>query len=260
MKPMGRFRISLAAIAAALIVLATSAGAQQSPAKPALDEGAIAGLKAMGAYLRTLKEFQVEVATTDEDVLADGQKFQYEGTTKILARMPDRVLAEVASHRLQRLYLYDGKSFTLFAKRANFYATIPAPDTVGKLDEMLDEKFGFSVPLADLLRWGGPKWSTEGITTATRFDPTVVGDTTCDHYAFRQEGIDWQIWIQRGDHPLPLKLVITTTTDEARPQHTASYTWNLAPSYNEDAFTFDPPAGAGKVLIAEITPAAGAAK
>jgi hypothetical protein len=255
-----RWGLVQAAAMVALAALAATAGAQQPAATPALDEGAINGLKAMGAYLRGLKSFQVEVATTDEDVLADGQKFQYEGTTTILARMPDRLRAEVDSHRLQRLYLYDGKSFTLFATRANFYATEPAPATVGKLDDMLSEKYGFSVPLADLFRWGGANWSAEGITAATRFDPTVVGGTTCDHFAFRQEGIDWQIWIQRGDHPLPLKLVITTTTDEARPQHTAVYTWNLAPSFNDTAFAFDPPAGAGKVMLAEAKAAADAAK
>ena len=248
------------AIAVAVAVLATSAGAQQPAAKPTLDEGAIASLKVMGAYLRGLKEFQVEVATTDEDVLSDGQKSQYEGTTTILARMPDGLRAEVATHRQQRLYLYDGKSFTLFAQRANYYATIPAPPTVGKLDDMLNEKYGFSVPLADLFRWGGANWSPEGIIAANRYDPSVVAGTTCDHYGFRQEGIDWQIWVQRGSHPLPRKLVITTTTDEARPQHTAVYTWNLAPSFNEGAFVFDPPAGAGKVLLAEAKAAAGAAK
>ena len=47
-----------------------------------------------------------------------------------------------------------------------------------------------------------------------------VGGITCEHYAFRQPGLDWQVWIQLGDHPLPKKLVLTTTTDDARPQHT----------------------------------------
>ena len=90
--------------------------------------------------------------------------------------------------------------------------------------------------------------------------PSAVEGTTCQHYAFRQDDIDWQIWIQKGEYPLPRKLVITTKTDEARPQHTAVYTWNLAPSFNDAAFTFDPPAGAGKVVLAEIKAAAAATK
>ena len=44
--------------------------------------------------------------------------------------------------------------------------------------------------------------------------PSVVGGVTCEQYAFRQADIDWQIWIQLGDYPLPRRLVATTTTDE----------------------------------------------
>jgi hypothetical protein len=40
------------------------------------------------------------------------------------------------------------------------------------------------------------------------------------------------------------QFVIRTVTDDARPQHISKIIWNLAPSYNEAAFAFDPPAGA----------------
>jgi len=81
-----------------------------------------------------------------------------------------------------------------------------------------------------------------------------VGGTTCEQHAFRQRGLDWQIWIQRGDYPLPRKVVLTTTTDEARPEYTAVYTWNLAPSYDASAFTFFPPSGAHRITIEEAAP------
>jgi hypothetical protein len=77
----------------------------------------------------------------------------------------------------------------------------------------------------------------------------VVGGATCNLYAFRQEGVDWQVWIQKGNYPLPRKLVITTLTDEARPQYAATYRWDLAPSFNDTAFTFDPPEDALRVAL-----------
>ena len=79
--------------------------------------------------------------------------------------------------------------------------------------------------------------------------PSEIGGVTCGHYAFRQDGLDWQVWIQMGDYPLPRKLVLTTMTDEARPQYVATFTWNLAPSFNDAAFTFVPPKGAGRVVL-----------
>ena len=250
-----------AAIAVALAVMAGSAEAQQAAAaKATLDSGAMSALQSMGAYLRTLKTFQVEAVTSNEDVLEDGQKTQYTGTVNILAQMPGRLRAEVSNERIDRMYLYDGKSFTLFAKRLNYYATVPAPATIGQLAEKLDDNYGISVPLSDLFRWGTPGWSTEAITAARDLGPSDVLGTTCQHYAFRQDDIDWQIWIQKGESPLPRKLVITTKTDEARPQSAVVYVWNLAPSFNDAAFTFAPPAGAGKVVLAEIKTAAVAAR
>lgn len=239
-------------LAVALIGAKAPTLAQQpAAAKSALEPAAMDALQKMGAYLRTLKAFQVEAAVTDEDVLEDGQKDQYAGVTSILARMPNGLVAEVKNDRRDRTFVYDGKSFTLFAKRLGYYATIDAPPTIGQLADMLEEKHGFGVPLADLFRWGGASWSAEGIKAATDLGSGVVEGTTCQHYGFRQAEIDWQVWIQKGDYPLPRKLVITTITDEARPQHTAVFTWNLAPSYNDAAFTFDPPEGAGKVVLAK---------
>ena len=240
----------------AVLALAGAAVPALAQQPPAVEPGAMAALQGMGTYLRTLKSFQVEVLTTDEDVLDDGQKIQYSGITTILARMPNGLRAEVANDRHERMYLYDGKSFTLFAKRLNYYATVPAPPTIGELASTLDEKYDVTVPIVDLFRWGGPNWTPEGIKGAMDVGASVVLGTTCEQYAFRQDDIDWQIWIQKGDYPLPRKLVITTKTDEARPQHTAVYTWNLAPSFNDAAFVFDPPEGAGKVVLAKAAAAA----
>ena len=250
-----------AVLAMAMAVAAAPAHAQTTAAaKAAIDPAAMTALQGMGAYLRTLKTFQVEALTTNEDVLEDGLKTQYSGTVNILARMPDRLRADVSNERVERMYLYDGKTFTLFAKRLNYFATVPAPPTIGQLADKLDENYGIGVPLSDLFRWGTPGFSTEAITGAKDLGPSDVLGTTCQHYAFRQDDIDWQIWIQKGDNALPRKLVITTKTDEARPQTSAMYTWNLAPSFNDATFTFDPPAGAGKVVLAEIKAAAAATK
>jgi len=60
------------------------------------------------------------------------------------------------------------------------------------------------------------------------------------------------VWIQAGKFPLPLKVLLTTTTDDARPQHEATYTWNLAPSYNEKTFAFAAPPDAKKITIAQV--------
>jgi hypothetical protein len=83
--------------------------------------------------------------------------------------------------------------------------------------------------------------------------PALVGGDPCDQFAFRQEGVDWQVWIQKGDSPLPRKLVITTTDEDARPQYISVLSWNLAPALSEKMFVFEPPADAYRITIQEIT-------
>ncbi len=254
-------RVSISTVVVAMLAIGGSVAlhqeeltaAQQEVTNTALDKEALTALDRMGAYLRTLQAFQVEAVTTTEHVLEDGQKVLFSGVTTLVARMPDRLLIEETSDRRERSYIYDGKQFTVYARRARSYATVPAPATIALLADVLDEKFGLTLPLEDLFRWGGPKAQTKALTSAMYVGPSQVGGITCGHYVFRQEGLDWQVWIQLGDFPLPRKFVLTTLTDEARPQYVATYTWNLAPSFNDGAFAFVAPSGVGRVKMVETS-------
>ena len=76
-----------------------------------------------------------------------------------------------------------------------------------------------------------------------------IDDDLCDHYAFRQGNLDWQIWITTGSKPLPRKLVITNRADEARPQSVSLIDWNLKPTFKDSVFRFTPPKGATAVEL-----------
>ena len=254
------------ALVVILMLAAAGAPAEAAKKKPAapvappatIDAGAVSALNDMGAYLRTLKAMQVSAVISREDVLTDGQKVQVNGTATLLAQRPDRLRAEVTTDEQQRVYFYDGTTFTLYAPRMEYYATAPAPPTILGLVDLLAEKFDIELPFVDLFRWGAEGRTTPAITSAIDVGPSQVEGTSCEQYALRQEGKDWQIWIQKGPYPLPRRLVITTMTDEARPQYQSELTWNLAPAYNDAAFVFDPPTTAQKIVFQADT-AAGAA-
>ncbi len=214
-----------------------------------VDPDAIDAVKKMAAYLHTLKSYQVIDDATQDDVLEDGLIVQSTSKIDYLLARPNRMRIEVTSDERHRLYLYDGKNFTVWARLVNYYATVPAPPTIGELFEKITDKYDIELPLYDLYNWGGKDEDINKIKTAVDIGPSSVNGVTCEHYAFHQEGVDWQIWIQLGEFPLPRKLVITTLTDDARPQHSDTLTWNLAPSFNDGAFAFDPPADAKRVLL-----------
>lgn len=224
--------------------------AAYAAATETVDPAAITALNKMGSYLRSLKAYEVRATTTQDDVLSTGQKAQFTGTQDVLIRQPNGLRAELTSEGQHRFMFYDGKSFTLYADGPEYYATVPAPSTLRDLGDDLQQKFAIEMPLRDLFLWGTDRASSKGIRSAIDLGPTEVGGTTVEHYAFRQDMVDWQVWIQNGDYPLPLKLVITTTDDDARPDYSAILTWNLAPSYNNEAFVFYPPPSAKKIIIA----------
>ena len=257
---MGRQLGYLTVVLSALLIVGVRIPTQSSSAKslvPAqaeatseIDPDAMAALNRMGTYLRSIKAFQVETTTTRDEVLDDGQLVQLDSKVNLLVRFPDKMRVEVTNPRQHRLYLYNGKDFTIFGERVNYYATVPVPETVSKLAIQLDDKYGIEIPLEDLFFWGTPQSKEKDITGATDIGPSEINGITCEHYAFRQKGLDWQVWIQLGDYPLPLKLVLTTLTDDSRPQYSSTLTWNLAPSFNGAAFEFNPPPDAHKIAIA----------
>jgi hypothetical protein len=246
--------IAAAALCSPVASLALAKSGHQADAKetPAIDPDAMDALNKMGAYLRTLKSFQVLADVSTDKVLDDGQAIQFGSKVDIVIARPNRMRVEVNDDAGHRFFFFDGKDFTIYGQAVGFYATVPGPPTLAQLTDDLNDKYGIELPLIDLFYWGTDDAIIKKIKVANDIGPSTVEGVTCEQYAFRQEGIDWQIWIQLGEFPLPRKLVIRTLTDDAKPQHREVLTWNLAPSFSDDAFTFDPPAGVDRITLAEI--------
>jgi hypothetical protein len=196
-----------AVVALAVAVLVTKGQSVKNPRQRtaagvvadsnAVDPDAIAALEAMGKYLRTLKTIDVHAVVTHEEVQTDGQKVKTTSNVDVLARRPDRLRAEVADDRQPRTFYYDGKKFTLWAPRLRFYTTVDAPGTINELADKLEDRYDVELPLVDLFRWGTKEDDTKDITSATDLGPSVVDGVTCEQYLFRQDGLDWQLWIQQ---------------------------------------------------------------
>jgi len=219
------------------------------------DTAALNALVRMGAYLRGLNNIQIKAFVTTEEVLTDGEKVQSSSVVNLVAHRPDKLRIMIDNERKPRTLYYDGSTFTIWAPLKKFYGSVSAPPSINELAKVLEDKYDLDLPLVDMFRWGSPEVSLDSLTSARDIGPAKINDITVEQYAFRQTGLDWQVWIQRGDYPLPLKVVLTTTDDDAKPQHEAVYQWNLAPSFNDAAFVFTPPKDAQKINLAEAAKA-----
>src|SRR6478672_9311044 len=98
----------------AMSLAAPSTYAQTAPAS-AVDPASIQAIKDMGAFLQTLKRFQVSTELTGERVLADGQKLQHTATADMDVERPNQIRVKMHSARSERELVYDGKTVTLYA-------------------------------------------------------------------------------------------------------------------------------------------------
>jgi hypothetical protein len=224
----------------------TSAAA---PAANAVDPASIQALKDMGAHLQTLKRFHVSTEVSGERVLADGQKLQHVATAEMDVVRPNKIRAWMQSARAEREIIYDGKTVTLFTPAQKYYSSVEFTGTIGELIAKLEERYAVEMPMSDLFLFGTPAAPLDKIESAMNAGQDFIDDELCDHYAFRQGKIDWQIWITTGAKPLPRKVVITNRADEARPQSVSLIDWNLKPTFKDTVFKFTPPKGATKIEI-----------
>ncbi len=223
------------------------ASALAKSAKPAIDPEAMAALHKMGAFLRDQQKFSVRANLTTDDLLASGQKVQFNGSVELMVRRPDRLRMDIRGDRHDEHLYYDGKTFTIYGERVGYYASFQAPPTLAELKEVTEKRYGIDMPLADLFYWGTEHDGTADVTAATKVGVSTVAGTTCDHYAFRQKDVDWEVWIEQGQHPLPRKMVITTTTEKTRPQSSQVLDWDLSPQLGDELFKFAPPPEAHKI-------------
>jgi len=236
--------------ALSVLLLASATGLANAAADR--DPAALAALSAMGSYLQGLEQFSLSTRSETDQQLDSGQTIAFQHRTEVLAVRPDKLFIEVDQGSASRQFFYDGKTFTLYDQRLNYYTREPAPDSIGKLLDQLDERYAIELPLADLFRWNPQTADQVGISEAHVIGRDNLDGQVCQHYAFRQPQIDWQLWLRDGPQPLPCRLVITRRDDAERPRHSVSFAWDLTTPVKPEAFSFTPPAKALPVPLVQI--------
>jgi len=242
-----------AAAGAARPASATATASAATPA-PNVEPQAVQALAKMSAYLRTLPAFQITLETQRDDVDIYGQQITLSGAATYKVRRPDAMAIDLALPSVTRKYVYDGKTVTVFDPPTGYYAQFAAPSTIKATLQTAMDKYGVTLPLSDLFTWTEGDDRANSLTSAHFIGKTEVNGQSANHYAFRQPGVDWQIWIADGDKPAPLRVALVASDDPARPRFQADLAWDTTPQFNADAFTFTPPANARKVDIHPAQP------
>lgn len=230
------------------IVLVLTVFFSITPSVQAQDQDATKILKAMTDYVAGQKAISVTFDTDIEVITSQLQKIQFTSSGQMLLSRPDKILAHRIGGYADVELVFDGKTLSVFGKNVNAYAQADAAGSIDQLVAKLRNQFGVAIPGADLLLSGAYEELTKDVLDAKHIGRGVIDGIECDHLAFRNNDVDWQIWIEVGDHPIPRKYVITSKAVTSGPQYTLRIKdWKTDVQVPADAFAFKAPADAKKV-------------
>jgi len=248
-----------ALFAAALAAVLPSLAAAQAPAavaSPAASPGPPARyiearadqeLKKMSTFLAGQQRFALEADETFDEVPDGEPRRELTNVRRMAVVRPNRVAADATGDTLNRASWYDGKTITILDKEHNNYGVIEAPATIdATLDKIAD--YGIALPLMDLLYSDPYAVLTEDVTYGRYLGIHLAAGVPCHHLVFSQETIEWQIWIDASDQPLPRRMVISYVDEPDEPKYSATIRrWKLDPQFPDELFTFEAPEGATKM-------------
>jgi len=221
--------------------------------KGAIEPKADAALHKMSDYLAALKTLRVETNTVDETkVNPNGQKIQQLAESKITVRRPGELRIDRTSPNGKVVFRDDGKQFSLYNSEKNVYATKAAPANLDQAADDARELLQVDSPGVDLLASNPYEALTNGVSEGRYIGLEPMGGAMAHHIAVtRNNGLSYQIWIQDGSQPVPLRYVVTGTDMKSSPQFTIElHNWQPSAQVSDDSFTFTPPPGAKKVAFA----------
>jgi len=242
----GRGIAKLAVLLSMVVFLAPAAWAQ--------DNDATKILKAMSDYVMGQKSFSARFDADIEVITPAIQKIQFTSSGEVLVERPGKLRITRKGGYADVELVFDGKTVSVLGRHSNAYAQADAPGTIDQLVELLRDKYALDMPGADLLLSHAYLVLSEGILDAKYIGHGVIDGVESDHLAFRNQDTDWQIWIERGERPIPRKYVITSKAVAGAPQYTLRITdWKSDAQVDAGAFEFKAPAEARKVEITDLS-------
>jgi hypothetical protein len=151
----------------------------------------------------------------------------------------------------------DGETISIFSTRGNaqIYDVARQPGDIDASFVFLAEQLGtadqlhhfFSIDLTDSMK--------SMLKSGYYIGEATIAGVLCDNLALRNDDEDVQLWITKGDNPVPRRIVVTYKNLEGQPQFWALFEeWNFSPNFSETIFSYSPPAHADRVIFFRDTP------
>ena len=227
-----------------LLLFSISAAADSASIDPQADKV----LRSMSSFLGSLSSFSMKASIENELVTDEGQKLQLSSSAEIAIKRPGKMQVTRKGMFADMEIIFDGKTFTLHDKDTNLYIQRKAPGTVDDAIRLFELETGLYAPGADLLFADSYPILKSGVKHGDYIGTTTFNGIEAHHLAFRENKVDWQLWIMVGNEPLPMKYVITSKWITAAPQFSVHFhDWKTRAQIPASQFEFSEPAGARRI-------------
>ncbi|MEM8781870.1 MAG: DUF2092 domain-containing protein [Planctomycetota bacterium] len=238
----------LLAVALAASLLGTAAPAAHAQNRPAVEPKVEQVFRAAAEALGGAQSMSFTADVSRDVVLAYGQKIQLSNQRQVCVMRPGSIRG-FNEGDLDRVdyWLHDGR-VTVLDRDRNVFAQLETPDTIDAALDALALEHGLVMPLADMLVADPYGSAIANVESAGYAGLHKVRGIACHHLVFRQPGLDWQLWIDAGSEPLPVRMVITFTDQPHAPQWMADFHgWDLNPKHESGMFQFEAPQDAEQI-------------
>ena len=180
----------------------------------------------------------VTVTTTEvrDVVRVSGAKESVSLAGVYTVRRPNRFHSKMTGGRGLEAW-YNGKTLTIAAHPDKVFAQAPMPDTMDRTFDALAERYDLNLPMGDLFYSSAEKAFLSDTTTGGYVGAESVGGTPCVHLAFKDVGVDWDLWLPAQGEPLPRRLKVVQKRRTGQPVIDLTFTnWDLAPQVTDATF------------------------
>lgn len=158
---------------------------------------------------------------------------------------PNHLAARAVTNHGTRRIVYNGRTLTVLDEKKNVYASVPMHTSLDGLVATLDDKYGFTPPLAEFVVSDPARRVRENARSVAYAGREKVGGVLgfggveCDKLALKGREADAELWIAVSDG-LPRKLVATFHRT-GQPQVRVDFaSWDLAAPATSFAFALPP--------------------
>jgi hypothetical protein len=210
-------------------------------------------LRQMSEKLAQAKKLTFKVDRKLDAALVEGSNIAENAQIEILVSRPGKFQAKSDSKDNARQVFFDGQNLSIYDETMKLYATVPVAGTIDEALAKIDEKYGFTPPLAEFIL-SDPYAALDKLIKSKAYKGKEnIAGVDCHHLSLVGDVADSELWIGTADL-LPRKLVATFKDREGSPKLQEDFSnWNLAPTLDDKLFAFLPPPDAEKIdMVTEV--------